>query len=126
MSALVRFGWRLLALLFVALGIIGAVLPAIPTTVFMLLAVWAGGKGWPPLAAWLLNHPRFGPPIQQWQQHRAISRRAKYLAVVGMLFSMLIICVTAPSPWIQWLVPGAMTLVLLWLCTRPEPPRPGI
>ena len=119
-----RLGWRMLALTFVALGFIGAVLPGMPTTVFMLLAVWAASKGWPPLADWLLNHPRFGPPIHNWQTHRAIPRRAKWLAGISMLVSMPIICLTAPSAWVQWLVPSAMCLVLLWLCSRPEPPCP--
>lgn len=119
-----RLGWRMLALTFVTLGLIGAVLPGMPTTVFMLLAVWAASKGWPPLADWLLNHPRFGPPIQNWQTHRAIPRRAKWLAGISMLVSMPIICLTAPSAWVQWLVPSIMCLVLLWLCSRPEPPCP--
>ena len=119
-----RLGWRMLALTFVALGFIGAVLPGMPTTVFRLLAVWAASKGWPPLADWLLNHPRFGPPIHNWQTHRAIPRRAKWLAGISMLVSMPIICLTAPSAWVQWLVPSSMCLVLLWLCSRPEPPCP--
>ena len=119
-----RLGWRMLALTFVALGFVGAVLPGMPTTVFMLLAVWAASKGWPPLADWLLNHPRFGPPIHNWQTHRAIPRRAKWLAGISMLVSMPIICLTAPSAWVQWLVPSSMCLVLLWLCSRPEPPCP--
>ncbi|GAA6131863.1 YbaN family protein [Halopseudomonas sabulinigri] len=122
MQLLIRLAWRLLALCFVGLGLLGVVLPGMPTTVFMLLAVWAASKGWPPLADWLINHPRFGPPIQHWQQHRAIPRRAKWLAGISMFISMPIICFTATSPWIQWLVPGGMCLVLLWLCTRPEPP----
>ena len=118
---LLRFCWRPLALVFVGLGLIGAVLPGMPTTVFMLLAVWAAGKGWPPLAEWLLNHPRFGPPLRQWQSERAIPRRAKWLAGVSMFISMPLICLSAPSPWVQWLVPSSMCLVLLWLCSRPEP-----
>lgn len=119
-----RFAWRLLALTFVALGLIGAVLPGMPTTVFMLLAVWAAGKGWPPLADWLLNHPQFGPPIRDWHEHGAIPRRAKRLAGVSMFISMPLICLSAPSTWVQWLVPSSMCLVLLWLYSRPEPPCP--
>lgn len=118
-----RFGWRLLAFTFVTLGLIGAALPGLPSTVFMLLAVWAAGKGWPPLAHWLRTHPRFGPPIRNWQEQGAVSRRAKWLAAISMLVSVPLIYLTAPTPWLAWLLPGIMLLVLLWLCTRPEPPR---
>ncbi|PRB83905.1 YbaN family protein [Pseudomonas sp. MYb185] len=112
--------WRFLALVFVALGLIGVVLPGMPTTVFMLLAAWASGKGWPALNAWLLAHPRFGPPIDNWYRYRAIPRRAKWLAAISMLISMPLICISANVLWVQWLVPSVMCVVLLWLCTRPE------
>src|SRR5690554_729365 len=112
--------WRFHALVFVALGLIGVVLPGMPTTVFMLLAAWASGKGWPALNAWLLAHPRFGPPIDNWYRYRAIPRRVKWLAAISMLISMPLICISANVLWVQWLVPSVMCVVLLWLCTRPE------
>lgn len=117
---LARFFWRCLALVFVILGLICVVLPGMPTTVFMLLAAWASGKGWPALNEWLLNHPRFGPPIDNWYRYQAIPRRAKWLAAISMLISMPMICIGATALWVQWLVPSAMCVVLLWLCTRPE------
>ncbi|HPU51492.1 MAG TPA: DUF454 family protein, partial [Burkholderiaceae bacterium] len=46
--------WRLLALLCVVLGLIGVILPGLPTVPFLLVAAWAGGRGWPRLEAWLL------------------------------------------------------------------------
>lgn len=52
--------WRSLAMLFVLLGMIGVVVPGMPTVVFLLLAAWAGSHGWPQLERWLLQHPRHG------------------------------------------------------------------
>lgn len=115
-----HFWWRCLALFFVLLGLIGAVLPVMPTTVFMLLAAWAAGKGWPSLHDWLLSHPRYGPSIRSWQQHRAVPRRAKWLAGIMMTFSMLLICLSAAPVLVKWLVPSLMCVVLLWLWTRPD------
>ncbi|MEY1662258.1 YbaN family protein [Isoalcanivorax beigongshangi] len=117
---MIRLCWRALSVLFVALGLIGAVLPGLPTTVFMLLALWAAGHGWPALAEWLLNHPRFGPPLQRWQQQRAVPRQAKWAALLGMTLSALLLW-WAPLPW--WLQCGLwslMAVVLVWLWTRPE------
>lgn len=52
-----RLLWRALALVFVALGLIGAFLPVLPTVPFLLAAAWAAGRGWPALEDWLLGHP---------------------------------------------------------------------
>jgi uncharacterized membrane protein YbaN (DUF454 family) len=46
----------------------------------LLLSAWAAGKGWLQFEQWLLAHYQFGPPIRQWQQQGAVSRRAKWLA----------------------------------------------
>ena len=37
--------WRLLAVLFVGLGLLGVIVPGMPTTVFMLLAMWRQAMG---------------------------------------------------------------------------------
>ena len=50
--------WRALALVSVALALVGVLLPGLPTVPFLILAAWAAGKGWPRFEAWLLAHPR--------------------------------------------------------------------
>src|SRR5262245_34246909 len=79
-----RLLWRVLAVVFVALGLLGAFLPVLATVPFLIAAAWAGGRGWPALEAWLLDHPRFGTHIRQWRQAGAVPRRAK-LAAIGMM-----------------------------------------
>lgn len=115
--------WRLLALVFVLLGMVGVLLPGMPTTVFMLLAVWAASRGWPSLHRWMMEHPQFGPPIQNWQTHGAIPRHAKWLAVISMVFSMGLICLVSTALWIKWALPPFLGGVALWLWTRPELPK---
>ncbi len=78
-TLLVGFG-----LLCVALGVIGAFLPVMPTVPFLLLALWAFARSSDRLHGWLLNHPRFGPPLRNWQEHGAIPARAKLLSVGSM------------------------------------------
>lgn len=117
---LIRLAWRLLALAFVALGMLGALLPGLPTTVFLLLAVWASGRGWPALNRWLISHPQFGPPINHWQHRRAVSRRAKYAAACGMSISGLLIVLSVIPLWFKLALILMMSCVLLWLCKRPE------
>lgn len=119
-----RLLWRGLALVFVGLALIGIALPGMPTTVFLLLAAWAAGRGWPRLNRWLLQHPRLGPPIHHWREHRAVPRRAKCLAALSMTLSMLLICLSALPLWCKWLLPLLIAAVLCWLLTRQEGPEP--
>jgi len=77
-----------LGLVFVALGIIGAFLPVMPTTVFLILAAGCFARSSPRLEAWLLNHPKFGPTLRAWREHGAIPPRAKLYASLGMAFGL--------------------------------------
>src|SRR5690606_32626271 len=81
----VRIVWVGVGLLATACGIAGIVLPLVPTTPFLLLAAFAFARSSPRLHAWLVEHPRLGPPIADWRDHGAISRRAKIAAAVVML-----------------------------------------
>ncbi|SDP52156.1 YbaN family protein [Phyllobacterium sp. OV277] len=70
----------------VALGFIGALLPVMPTTIFLIIAAWCFGRSSPRFEKWLLEHPVFGPTLVQWQRHGAIPVRVKCIACGGMAF----------------------------------------
>ena len=111
---LVGFGW-----LNVGLGLIGVFIPGLPTTVFMLIALWAFSKSSERFQEWLWTHPRFGPPIQGWHRHRVISKRAKTLAVGSMSASFLFILFFVAADWIlPSIMAGIMIPVSLYLITR--------
>lgn len=112
--------WRVLALVCVALGFIGVFLPGLPTVPFLLVAAWAGGRGWPALERWLLMHPRHGPAIRRWRERGAVSRRAKWAASVTMAASALWIALSPMPQWAQFAVCATMLGVALWLWRRPE------
>jgi uncharacterized membrane protein YbaN (DUF454 family) len=67
------------------LRILGIALPLLPTTPFLLLAAFCFGRSSEKLQRWLLEHPRLGPPIRDWQEQRTISRKAKGLATIAMV-----------------------------------------
>lgn len=102
------------------LGLIGAVLPVLPTVPFLLLAAWAAGRGWPSLEAWLLAHPRCGPLIRQWRERGAVPRRTKWLATVMMIGSATILWWSPVPPWVRGLVYLVLLGVAAWLWRRPE------
>lgn len=114
--------WRALGLVSTGLGLVGAVLPLVPTTPFLLVAACAFARSSPRLHDWLLHHPQFGSLINNWRQHRAISRRVKIASLVlmgsmvlaGWLVGMSSLAVTA-----QAIVLGCVALFIL---TRPDAP----
>lgn len=75
--------FALAGLFFVALGVVGAFLPVLPTTPFLILAAACFARSSPRLEAWLLSHPVFGPMLSDWRQRGAIPRHAKLAALGG-------------------------------------------
>ena len=67
------------------LGIVGVVLPGLPTTPFVLLAAACYAKASPRLHGWLLRHRLFGPMVRDWETHRSLTRRTKTVAQVSMV-----------------------------------------
>ncbi|WP_066272718.1 YbaN family protein [Hydrogenophaga palleronii] len=84
-SRTVRWLLWLAGTLSLALGLIGVVLPGLPTTPFVLLAAACYAKASPRLHAWLLNHRFLGPMVRDWEQHRSLTRRTKCIAIGSML-----------------------------------------
>jgi uncharacterized membrane protein YbaN (DUF454 family) len=66
------------------LAVAGAVLPLLPTTPFLLLAVFCFARSSPRLHGWLMSHQQFGPIIEAWRRERAIPASAKRAAYVAM------------------------------------------
>lgn len=106
----------------VALAVAGAVLPVLPTTPFLLVAAWAFAKASPALDRWLHTHPRFGPFLTDWRNHRAIPRRGKVAAVIGMTVSWLVVLLVSGNPVALAASGLCMACVAVYVVTRPSPP----
>lgn len=118
--ALPRALYLLVAVLALALGIIGIVVPGLPTTPFVLLAAWAAARSSRRLHAWLRGHRIFGPMIRDWEARRAVSRRAKWSATIAMSLCALIFFLTAPRMYMAAIGTLIMGMVAAWLWRRPE------
>lgn len=115
---LIAFGW-----FNVALGAIGVVVPGMPTTVFLLIAMWAFSKSSEKFRLWLFNHKALGPPIRDWHEHRVIPLRAKYMAVGMMSLSVAILAVfVADSFLLPAIVAACMAPVAIFIVTRRSTP----
>ena len=119
----VRWLYLLLGWMFFAIGVAGVVLPAVPATPFMLLALWSWSRSSPRLEAWLLAHRVFGPTLRAWRAHRVISWKAKAVAWVSMAASLTYLVWWKDTAW--WIL--AITIALMaygvWFMAR-CPSRP--
>lgn len=84
-----RFLFRVAGMLAVILGVIGMVLPLLPTVPFMILAAYFFGRSSPAFERRLLEHRMFGPHIRAWRDRRAIARAGKYGATGAFVASAL-------------------------------------
>ncbi len=118
--------YLVLGLGFTGLGIAGAFLPLLPTTVFLILAAGCFARSSPRLEAWILNHKQFGPLVRDWRAHGAIPRKAKVLACAGMAGGFVIFFLSAhPATWLALAVAGALGLCAAFVVSRPGGSRPG-
>ena len=106
-----------LGILCLALGTIGLFLPLLPTTPLILLAAWCFSRSSPRLHRFLLNNKLFGPLIENWMKHGAISLKAKIAStlVIVPFFAYTILFASIPNFAGYLLVLIAITLLgFIW------------
>ena len=115
-----RYLWATLGLICVGLGLIGILLPLLPTVPFMLLAAFFFSKSSERLHHWLIRHPTLGPPIIEWQTSGAINPRVKRIATVSIAAVFLLSVVLGLRPLILGIQAGVLILVLIFIWSRPN------
>ncbi len=116
--------WLLMAfaVFCLVMGVIGIIVPGLPTTVFILMAGWAAARSSPRLHNWLWNHKLFGPMLQEWANGGRVSRKTKWSASIVMFLCSCLLWLTGAPFWVKITACGCMACVLTWLWFRPEPP----
>jgi len=102
---------------------LGAILPLLPTTPFLLVATFAFARSSPRLYSWIINHPRFGPLVNDWHTQRAISRKAKVSAVTVMAATLAISATLGITKTILIVQILVLSCVAAFILSRPVPAR---
>ena len=112
-------GW-----LFFVLGGAGVILPILPTTPFMLLALWCFSKSSERFHRWLYHHRFFGPPLQQWEENRVIPLPAKVMSVTVMTLSFSYLAFFRETQLVILLPTALLMLYGMWfILTKPSRPK---
>ena len=99
------------------LGLLGVVLPGLPTTPFVLLAAACFARASPRLHRWLTRHRFLGPMVRDWEAHRSLPLHVKWIATTMMLGMVLLSARQfAGRPWLQaaLLVLGLVGAGVVW------------
>lgn len=111
--------WLLLGLVSLALGIIGAFLPLLPTVPLVLLSAFFFSKSSDRLHDWMLDHAVFGPWIRDWRENGGMSKRVKIYATASILVAFAIPFIIGLKAYIIAIQGVVLSGVLLYIWTRP-------
>lgn len=102
------------------LGIVGILLPLLPTTPFLLLSAFCFARSSEKLHDWLLCHPSFGPAIIDWRENGSISKRNKTYAIVTILLTLLLSVLFKVPLAVLLIQMAVLSIVSLFILTRPQ------
>ncbi|MEK7768723.1 MAG: YbaN family protein, partial [Pseudomonadota bacterium] len=115
-SRLVRGLYLALGIAALILAVLGAVLPVLPTTPFVLLAAACFARGSEHFHDRLLANRIAGPIIREWREHHSIPRRVKRWVYLLMALSFGSSILLMPDVWQQAMlaVLGIVLAVFIW------------
>ena len=118
-SGFARHLWLAGGLAAFGTGTIGIALPLLPTVPFYLLAAFCFARSRPEWSERLYQHHRYGPPLREWRDRRAIGRRAKLASLAAMIAGVAATWFALGWPWV--LIPAAVLAITgTWIWTRAE------
>lgn len=125
-----RWAYFLVGWLFFGLGVLGVFLPVLPTTPFMLLALWCFSQSSARFHHWLYHHRLFGPALQRWRDGRVIPLKAKVIALSTMAASLSYVTIFRHPPWYLLAIMASTMGYGAWFILRcpsqpPQPPEPS-
>jgi len=106
---------------FVGLGVLGAILPVLPSTIFFILALWAFKRSSPRLERRLLEHAVIGPTLRDWERNGAIRPRTKRIAITMLWLCLIVSAVfVSQKPVVLGILAGVGISVSAYIWTRPN------
>lgn len=104
------------------LGLIGLVVPLLPTVPFILLAAWCFVKSSDRAYRLLRSQKYLNQSLTDWEQHRRIRRPSKILAITMIVASAIFMSFRVENLYIKGPVLALLFAVSVFIATRNEGP----
>jgi uncharacterized protein len=118
-NPVLRYVWLALGLFFTGLGFLGYILPGLPGTVFILIAVYFFARSSPRFYNWLLNNKFFGELIRDWRAGKGLSLKAKFTAISVIAITITFSIFAIENQIVKMIVALCGVGVSVYLWTRP-------
>lgn len=121
---LARYLYLVSGFLFVLLGIIGAFLPLLPTTIFLILASACFMKSSAKANSWLKNNKWLGSYLRNYQDKTGLTLTSKILHIailwISILFSALVLTENLAIQILLFLIACGVTIHLITIKTATD------
>ena len=118
-----KYLFFIVGLISVGLGLVGTIIPGIPTTPLLLLSAWCFSKSSKRLELWILNNDLTGTIIKNWRDYKGLSRKSKIFSILVIIPSFYLSCHFISNTLIDIILIITCITLCLYLITRPEPPE---
>lgn len=102
-----------------SLGVIGVILPLLPTTPFVLLSAFCFARSNKRFHNWLLEHKLFGDMIKSYQAGLGLTKKIKIRAISMLWLSMMLSAYIVGKPWVVMVLMVTGICVTIYLIRLP-------
>ena len=103
----VRVLWLSTGMVLTGVGMVGIIIPGLPTTIFMILAAGCFFRSSTKMYHWVVSHPIFGDHVLRFRKGEGMPKKAKYLSVATMwtfiIFAVFIGLIDSGA-WIKYFI----------------------
>ena len=118
-----KYLFFIVGLISVGLGLVGTIIPGIPTTPLLLLSAWCFSKSSKRLELWIINNKLTGPIIKNWSDYKGLTRKSKIFSILIIIPSFYLSCHLISNTIIDIVLITTCITLCFYLITRPEPPK---
>ena len=108
-------GWLMLVL-----GGVGIFVPGLPTTIFWILSLWAFTRSSEKMRRYLLQHPKFGKILREWNDYQVVPPIGKIAACLSMGIVCVMTVLTSHHIWVATIICFSLVLVCGYVVSRPS------
>ena len=110
-SKLSRLFWFVIGFIIMSIGLVGIVIPGLPTTPLMILAAACFAKSSQKFYDWIIYNKMFGHHVKNYREGKGIPRKSKHV-ILGTMWTFVLVAVLIAIPDSAPQVSKISTLVL--------------